>query len=180
MSKLGKKPINIPEGVEVKVDASSISVKGPKGTLTRSIPSTVAISVSGSEVIVKPNSTAKDIKSFWGLYRSLVQNMITGTSKGFEKTLEFQGVGYKATVKGKDLELGLGFSHPVTIHAPEGITFKTEKSSIKIEGIDKELIGKVATEIRSYREPEPYKGSGIRYEGEIIKRKAGKKAVASG
>ena len=116
----------------------------------------------------------------WGLSRALFQNMITGVSEGFEKVLEFQGVGYKATLKGTDLELGLGFSHPIIVKGPEGITFKTEKTTIRVQGMDKELIGKVAAEIRSHRQPEPYKGSGIRYQGEFVRRKAGKKAAATG
>ncbi len=181
MSKIGKKPINVPSGVEIKLDDGFVSVKGSKGTLRKPLPPHVAVELEGSAVKIKPADVSfKDSNVYWGLTRALIQNMIIGVTAGFEKTLEFQGVGYKAAVKGKDLELGLGFSHPVTVHGPEGIEFKTEKSSIKIIGTDKELVGKVAAEIRSYRLPEPYKGSGIRYQGEVIRRKAGKKAVASG
>lgn len=181
MSKLGKKTINIPAGVEIKIDGLNVSVKGPKGTLTGTVHNSLAVSVEGSELAVKPAGGKPDriTRAMWGLHWSLLRNMVAGVSAGFNKVLEFQGVGYKAVLKGKDLELGLGFSHPVVIEAPEGITFKTDKSSITIEGIDKELIGRVAAQIRKLRKPEPYKGSGIRYAGEVIKRKAGKKAAAA-
>ncbi len=181
MSKIGKKPIAVPNGVEVTMSGGFISVKGPKGTIKKTLPQHVTIALENNELRIKPADTAlKDSNVFWGLARSLVQNMIIGVTTGFETVLEFQGVGYKAVVKGNDLELGLGFSHPVTVAGPEGVAFKAEKSSIRIQGMDKELVGKVAAKIRSYRPPEPYKGSGIRYQGEIIRRKAGKKAVASG
>ena len=180
MSKIGKKPITIPKGVEVTINGGSISVKGPKGTATKPLPQQVEVVVEGDQLKVKPtDASSRDSKVFWGLARALIQNMIIGVSTGFEKVLEFQGVGYKATVKGSDLEMGLGFSHPITIKGAEGITFVTDKSSIKIQGMDKELIGKIAAHIRSYRFPEPYKGSGIRYQGEVIKRKAGKKAATA-
>ncbi len=180
MSKIGKKPINLPSGVELKVNDGLISVKGPKGTMVKPLPQDVEILVEGNEVKVRPLANAsKEGKVFWGLARALVQNMITGVTTGFEKILEFQGVGYKAAVKGSGLELGLGYSHPITIEGAEGITFVTDKGSIKIQGIDKELIGKIAANIRKYRLPEPYKGSGIRYQGEVIKRKAGKKAATA-
>lgn len=180
MSKIGKKPITIPSGVDVTISDGFVSAKGPKGTLKRSLPAKISALVQDKVLTLTPESMDRESRMSWGLTRALVQNMITGVSDGFEKTLEFQGVGYKATVKGNDLELGLGFSHPIVVHGPEGISFKTEKNSIKIIGVDKELIGKVAAEIRSHREPEPYKGSGIRYAGEHIRRKAGKKAAASG
>lgn len=181
MSKIGKKPIQIPAGVTIAIDGGFISVKGPKGTLKKLLPEHVTIAAEGNRLLVNPaDRTTKDGAMYWGLARALIQNMITGVTDGFEKALEFQGVGYKAVVKGNDLELGLGFSHPVTVHGAEGISFKTEKSTIRILGADKELVGKIAAEIRSFREPEPYKGSGIRYTDEVIRRKAGKKAVASG
>jgi len=178
MSKIGKKPIAIPKDVQIKMDSGLVLVKGPKGELKRFVPGDVDLNLEGDElkVILKD----KEDSATWGLASALIKNMIKGVSEGFETVLEFQGVGYKAIIKGNDLELGLGFSHPISIKAPEGITFKAEKSVIRIQGIDNELIGKVAAEIRSWRKPEPYKGSGIRYQGEIIKRKAGKKAVASG
>lgn len=180
MSKIGKKPIAVPQGVDISISEGFVTVKGPKGTVHKPMPSHVSIDIEANEINIRPiDKTTKDSKVYWGLARALVQNMITGASVGFEKVLEFQGVGYKATVKGNDLELGLGFSHPVLIQGAEGITFVTDKASIKIQGMDKELIGKIAAHIRSHRLPEPYKGSGIRYKGEVIKRKAGKKAATA-
>jgi len=184
MSKIGKKTIQIPGGTQVQIKDGLLSVKGPKGELHRNIPESINISVEKEMVTVKPINIGSDQKikesySSWGLYRALVQNMIKGVTEGFEEALEFEGVGYKAAVKGNDLELNLGFSHPINIKAPPGVSFKVEKNVIKISGIDKELVGHVAAEIRSKRKPEPYKGSGIRYKGEIIKKKAGKKAVAT-
>ena len=185
MSKIGKKLIQVPSGVEIKIDGNSITAKGPKGELKREIPNNMTVKVNNNQISVEPKDislAAKDkkVNAIWGLTRALIQNMTKGVIDGFEKVLEFQGVGYKATVKGNELELGLGYSHPVHIKAYPGIEFKVEKNVIKIIGFDKELVGKVAAEIRSQREPEPYKGSGIKYQGEIIRRKAGKKAVASG
>lgn len=180
MSKVGKKPIDIPSGVTVSVKEDTISVRGPKGELTKSLTKGVNVIVEGNLIKLTPMEGDKENIAKWGLQRALVANMIIGVTQGFEKALEFQGVGYKASVKGKDLELGLGYSHPVTIPGIEGITFSVEKNSIKISGIDKELVGKVAAEIRTKRLPEPYKGSGIRYKDEVIKRKAGKKAVTAG
>ena len=180
MSKIGKKLITIPQGVDVKVEGDLVTVKGPKGTLHKTISKDVVVKVEGNEIKLSvAEGASKDAKVFWGLSRALIQNMVTGVTTGFETVLEFQGVGYKATVKGANLEMGLGFSHPVTIEGAEGITFVTDKSSIKIQGIDKELIGKIAASIRMHRLPEPYKGSGIRYQGEVIKRKAGKKAATA-
>ncbi len=184
MSKIGKKTISVPSGVQIQVKDGTILVKGPKGELQKNIPGLISITVDNDLVSVKPaeavaGQKTKEIYSLWGLYRALVQGMIKGVTDGFEKILEFEGVGYKAAVKGDNLELSLGFSHLITVKAPQGVTFKVEKNVIKISGIDKELIGHVAAEIRSNREPEPYKGSGIRYKGEVIKKKAGKKAVAT-
>lgn len=180
MSKIGKKPIVIPQGIDVSVSGGLISVKGPKGTIQKPLPEQVSVSIEGNELKVIPeNKNSRENRVFWGLARALIQNMIIGATTGFEKVLEFQGVGYKATVKGNGLELGLGFSHPITIQGAEGVTFVTDKNSIKIQGMDKELIGKIAAHIRTYRLPEPYKGSGIRYQGEVIKRKAGKKAATA-
>jgi len=178
MSKIGKKPITIPKDVQIKMDNGLVLAKGPKGELKRFIPGDVDLNIEGEILKVTPKNIQDS--ATWGLASALIKNMIKGVSEGFETVLEFQGVGYKATVKGNDLEMGLGFSHPILIKAPEGIIFKTEKNVIRIQGIDNELIGKVSAEIRSWRSPEPYKGSGIRYQGEIIKRKAGKKAVATG
>ena len=178
MSKIGKKPITIPKDVQVKTDNGLVLVKGPKGELKRFIPGNVDFNIEGEVLKITPKNT--EDRATWGLASALVKNMIKGVTEGFEAVLEFQGVGYKAVVKGNDLELGLGFSHPVTVKAPEGITFKAEKNVIRIQGMDNELVGKVAAEIREWRKPEPYKGSGIRYQGEVVKRKAGKKAVAAG
>lgn len=185
MSKIGKQPIIIPSGVEIKFNGGFVNVKGPKGEFKKEIPDSLDLKIADNkvEILLKQDASIKDEKknkALWGLYRSLLDNYIIGASKGFEKVLEFEGVGYKAAVKGKDLELNLGYSHPIIIHAPEGITFTTEKDSIKISGADKELIGQIAHKIRSNRFPEPYQGSGIRYKVEVIKRKAGKKAATAG
>lgn len=180
MSKIGKKLITIPQGVDVKIESDLVTVKGPKGTLQKTISKDVVVNVENNEIKISlALEASKDGKVFWGLSRALIQNMIIGVSTGFETVLEFQGIGYKASVKGSNLELGLGFSHPITVEGAEGITFLTDKNSIKIQGIDKELIGKIAASIRMHRLPEPYKGSGIRYQGEVIKRKAGKKAATA-
>ena len=180
MSKIGKKPIIIPEGVSVNVGDDTISVKGSKGELTKPLIKGVDAVVDGNLIRITPKKDGKENSAKWGLQRALIANMVTGVTNGFEKVLEFQGIGYKANIKDKDLELGLGYSHPVTIPCVDGITFSVEKNSIKISGLDNELVGQVAAEIRRKRPPEPYKGSGIRYKDEVIKKKAGKKAVAAG
>jgi len=179
MSKIGKKIIEIPKGVEVKIDADSVWAKGPKGELKKTFHDSVSISVEGNNIIVKNKKTDSPDTALWGLVRSLLANMIKGVNEGFEKNLEFEGIGYKASVKGDNLELNLGYSHPIFIKAPAGIEFKVDKNVIKISGIDKELVGHIAAEIKSKRLPEPYKGKGIRYAGEVIRRKAGKKAAAT-
>ncbi len=177
MSKIGKKPIEIPPGVTVSLSGDAISVKGPKGELTKPLMEGVDIVVGGNIIKLSLQNDDKEKSARWGLQRALVANMIIGVTNSFEKVLEFQGIGYKANVKGKDLELNLGYSHPIIIPGVEGITFSVEKSSIKISGPNKELVGKVAAAIREKRSPEPYKGSGIRYKGEIIKLQTGKKSV---
>ena len=181
MSKIGKKPIQVPKGVEVKINGNSVALKGSKGELKKDFDQTIDISMNGDEIVLKLKKETKDKKilALWGLTRSLIANMIIGVAEGFEKGLEFEGVGYKANVKGNDLELNLGYSHPITIKASSGISLKVEKNTIKVMGIDKELVGHVAALIRSKRLPEPYQGSGIKYKGEIIRRKAGKKAAAT-
>lgn len=178
MSKIGKKPIDIPNDVDVKVSDGYVLVKGPRGELKHKLHNSVSVMASDKiiTVILKDGDNSP---SLWGLTRALISNMIEGVTRGFEKGLEFEGVGYKANVKGSDLELNLGYSHPILIKIPEGLIVKVEKGVIKVEGIDKELIGHFAAEIKSKRLPEPYKGSGIRYAGEVIKRKAGKKAATS-
>lgn len=180
MSKVGKKPILIPQGVEININGDFILVKGPKGELGRTIHPDIEVKVQGQEIIVSPKKETKESNALWGLFRALIANMVEGVSKGFEKGLEFEGVGFKAQVKDNDLELNLGFSHPVLFKGKEGITFKVEKNQILVSGIDKELVGLVASQIRKIKPPEPYKGKGIRYKGEIIKRKAGKKAITAG
>jgi len=181
MSKIGKKPISIPSGVTVTVADGTVTVKGPKGTLQKRLPAGIVLNVADgiASVGVASENTSREERAQWGLWRALVGNMITGAGQGWTETLEFQGVGYKAALKGKDLELSLGYSHPITVSAPEGVTFTTDKTSITIAGADKELVGHVAAIIRSHRLPEPYKGSGIRYSDEVIKRKAGKKAATA-
>lgn len=181
MSKIGKKPITLPSGVTVELSGTVLTVKGSKGTLTRQFPTELNISTAEGAVSLKPKNDrpSREASAQWGLWRALVGNMIVGVSEGWTETLEFQGVGYKANLKGKDLELSLGYSHTITIPAPEGITFTVEKTAIKISGADKEAVGHVAAIIRSKRLPEPYKGSGIRYSDEVIKKKAGKKAATA-
>lgn len=181
MSKIGKKLIQLPAGVQLSVDGRTLTAKGPKGTLTRQLPTGVSVSVTESAVVVALTAEhpTRQQSAQWGLWRALVSNMIIGVSKGWEENLEFQGVGYKAAVKGDTLELSLGYSHPVVISAPQGITFVTDKTSIKVMGTDKEVVGHIAAIIRGKRLPEPYKGSGIRYADEVIKRKAGKKAATA-
>lgn len=182
MSRIGKQQIKIPEGTSVSVNGV-IKAKGPKGELEMKKPEGFSFDIKDGFIKVIPDEKTQKSKNgpaLWGLYRSLLLGMITGVSVGFEKILEFEGVGYKATVKGSDLEFQLGFSHPVFVKAPEGIVFKVEKNKIIISGSDKYVVGQIAAKIRSEKPPEPYKGKGIRYEKEIILRKAGKKAVASG
>lgn len=176
MSRIGKKPIIIPKGVEIKIDGSFITVKGPKGELKREFLPAVSFEIVEDKIFVKPNDIKE--KPLWGLCRALLNIMIKGVSDGFEKTLEFTGVGFRAQVNGNRLELKLGYTNPVVIEAPAGVSFSTEKSTIKVMGIDKEKVGQTAALVRGARLPEPYKGTGIKYQDEIIIRKAGKKAVA--
>lgn len=180
MSRVGKKPIQILPGTEVKIEDGRITVKGSKGTLIKEIPAGVSVEIKGSEITVSPVAMNKKNRSLWGLMRMIISNMVEGTSKGFEKRLEMEGVGYRASVQGNDLVLEVGFSHDVKIPAPEGIKFSMDKAVIVISGIDKEAVGQIAAVIRRVRPPEPYKGKGIKYQGEVIKRKLGKKAATSG
>ncbi len=177
MSRIGKKPVTAPSGVTVNITDTNISVKGPKGELALALTDDVSVKLEGADIIVSPkDENDNKSRALWGTIRARIFNMVEGVSNGFEKNLELVGVGYRAAVKGNDLELNLGFSHPVVHKAPEGITFKCAKpTEVKIEGIDKQSVGQVASEIRSYRPPEPYKGKGIRYEGEHVRRKEGKK-----
>ena len=180
MSRIGKKPITIPEGVEVKMEDNLVKVKGPKGELQREVPAEIKVEIKEKELLVSPQKETKRTKALWGLSRALLSNMVEGVSQGYIKKLEIEGVGYKAVLEGEDLVLNVGFSHPVEIKKPEGITFSAEKNAITISGIDKEKVGQIAAKIRKVKPPEPYKGKGIRYEGEEIRRKAGKKAAGAG
>ncbi len=180
MSRIGKKLIEIPQGIEVKIDGSLVSVKGPKGELKRNIRPEIKLEVKDNQITVNPIKETKKTGAFWGLTRSLVSNMVEGVFKGFEKKLQIEGVGYRGIMEGDVLVLNLGFSHQVKIKSPEGITLSIEKNIITVSGIDKELVSQTAAEIKKKRKPDPYKGKGIRYVGEIVKKKVGKKAVGAG
>lgn len=181
MSRIGKKQITIPDGASVTKDGPHILVKGPKGELGWKLNQAIDIVIEGKILTVKPVSLAKlkVAAALWGTTRALIQNMVDGVTRGFEKKLEIEGIGYRASLEGKTLQLSVGFSHPVRIEAPEGIQFKVEKNVITISGIDKVLVGEMAARIRRVKPPEPYKGKGIRYQGEVVRRKQGKKATAS-
>lgn len=181
MSRIGKSPVTIPSGVEVKVEGNVVSVKGPKGQLTQEMDECVTMNIDGSEITFTRASEAPDHRAKHGLYRALVQNMVVGVSEGYKKELEVIGVGYRATATGQLLELALGYSHPIAIELPSEIkvTADTQKGKapvVTLESYDKQLLGQVAAKIRSLRKPEPYKGKGIRFVGEEIRRKAGKSA----
>jgi len=178
MSRVGKNPIPVSSGVEVSISGATVTVKGPKGTLERELHPAVSARIDGDDVVVERVDDESVSRSMHGLTRSLIANMIEGVTEGFTKELLIEGVGYRAQAKGKDaLELSLGFSHPVAIQAPEGIEFDVpQQTQIFVKGIDKQLVGQVAADIRKWRKPEPYKGKGIRYAGERIIRKAGKAA----
>jgi large subunit ribosomal protein L6 len=179
MSRIGKKPILVPSGATVTVSGNLVTLKGPKGELKGELHPDVAAEVKGSEIVISPKRKAKRVFALWGLMRSLVANMVEGVTSGFEKKLEFEGIGFRANVEGSVLVFQLGFSHPVRFEAPEGIKFAVEKNTITVSGIDKWLVGETTARIRALKPPEPYKGKGIRHQGEVIRRKAGKKAVAS-
>ncbi len=176
MSRIGKKPVEIPGGVTASVSGQTISVKGPKGQRSFTATDDVDIAVDGSVVTVKPRGESKRARQQWGMTRTQVQNLVTGVTDGFKRELEIQGVGYRAQAQGKTLKLALGYSHDVDFQIPEGIQIVTPKpTEIEITGIDQQLVGEVAAKIREWRKPEPYKGKGIRYKGEFIFRKEGKK-----
>lgn len=175
MSRIGKKPIPVPKGVEVKIDGQNVSVKGSKGELKREIPTQIAVTLEDGTVAVAPTNESRKARQMHGLCRTLVANMVEGVSKGFEKRLEIQGVGYRAAMKGTTLVLNVGYSNPVEIPPPDGIQMAVEaNTNVIVTGISKELVGNTAARIRDVRPPEPYKGKGIRYAGEMIRRKAGK------
>jgi large subunit ribosomal protein L6 len=177
MSRIGKLPIEIPSGVEVQVDGGIVRVKGPKGELSQKVSSDLSFEREDSKLVVKRPTDRKDHRALHGLTRSLIYNMVTGVTEGFEKRLEIQGVGYRAQLKGKGLELALGYSHPVKVDAPEGIEFEVPMpTQVIVRGIDKQVVGEIAARIRKTRPPEPYKGKGIRYAGEQVSRKVGKRA----
>jgi large subunit ribosomal protein L6 len=175
MSRIGKKPVPIPKGVTVTLDGSKITVKGPKGELSRSLPGAMLVSMKDNEVVVERPSDENEHKALHGLTRTLVANMVEGVTAGFSKQLEISGVGYKAEQRPYGLQLSLGFSHVIEYRAPAGIKLTApQPTQVNIEGANKEMVGQVAAEIRSYRPPEPYKGKGIKYAGEQVRRKAGK------
>ena len=177
MSRIGKLPVPVPDGVDVQLDGLTVTAKGPKGELTRTMPEGVEIALEDDTVVVTRLSDSRVNRSRHGLVRSLVANMVTGVHEGYSRTLELVGIGYRAQPKGSDLELQVGYSHPVTIEAPEGISFEVpQPTRVVVSGIDKVLVGQIAANVRKVRPPEPYKGKGIRYENERVRRKAGKAA----
>ncbi len=176
MSRIGKKPVSLPTGVNAAINDGIIEVKGPKGALSMPTVADIAYSIEGNEIRVVPANDTKRARSFWGMQRTLVSNLVVGVSDGFTKVLEITGVGYRASVQGKTLKLQLGYSHDVNYDIPEGITIKTpDQTTVEISGSDRQKVGQVAAEIRRWRKPEPYKGKGIKYRGEFIFRKEGKK-----
>ncbi|NNC73419.1 MAG: 50S ribosomal protein L6 [Sphingomonadaceae bacterium] len=176
MSRIGKQPVALPDGVTAEIEGSELSVKGPKGTLTMSLADDLEYKVEDGKILVTPANDTKQARSFWGMQRTLVSNLVVGVTDGFTKTLEITGVGYRAQSQGKTLKLQLGYSHDVDYAIPEGIEIKTpDQTTVEISGIDKQQVGQVAAEIRKWRKPEPYKGKGIKYRGEYIFRKEGKK-----
>jgi large subunit ribosomal protein L6 len=177
MSRIGKQPIPIPDGVNVAVDPGRVTVNGPLGELTQNVPQRMLIEKEDGQLLVKRPTERGDDRALHGLTRSLVANMVEGVTNGFEKRLEIQGVGYRASLRGTALELNVGYSHPVVIDAPAGITFEVPvQTEVIVKGIDKQQVGEIAAEIRDVRPPEPYKGKGIRYQGEYVRRKVGKRA----
>lgn len=180
MSRVGKAPIPVPSGVDVAISGSQVTVKGPKGSLERDIPSSMIVRQDGETLVVERPDDARQSRALHGLTRSLLNNMVVGVTQGYTKELEIVGVGYRATAKGPGgVQLALGFSHPVDITAPEGVTFEVPSPNrVVVQGIDKEQVGQVAADIRAWRKPEPYKGKGVRYVGEHVRRKAGKTAGA--
>jgi large subunit ribosomal protein L6 len=177
MSRIGRKPIPVPAGVTISIEPELVRVNGPRGELTERIPRDIDVEQDGEELLVKRPTDRGEHRALHGLTRSLVANMVEGVTAGFEKRLEIQGVGYRAQLKGKSLEMALGYSHPVSIEPPEGIEFEVpQPTEVIVRGIDKQLVGQVAADIRKRRPPEPYKGKGIRYRGEHVARKVGKRA----
>ena len=177
MSRIGKLPIEVPSGVEVTVEGTLATVKGPKGTLAQTIPTSISVRQEGNQLVVERPDDEREHRSLHGLVRSLVANMVEGVTNGYEKQLEIQGVGYRVQAQGSDLVFSLGYSHQIPVKAPEGITFEvTSPTRFSVRGIDKQQVGQVAADIRRLRKPDPYKGKGVRYAGEVVRRKAGKTA----
>jgi len=174
MSRIGKKPIEIPQGVDVKIEGQQVKIKGPRGELQKSVRPEVSVALKEGKIFLTGQNS-----SFLGLTRALLANMVKGVTEGYEKKLELEGVGYKVALEGQDLVLNVGFTHPVKIKAPEGIKFSVEKNVITVSGINKELVGQIAAKIRFVNPPEPYKGKGIRYQGEQVRRKLGKRAATT-
>jgi len=180
MSRLGKKPIEIPEGVDVNKEGGGLlKVKGPLGELEREFRKEIDIKIEDKKIVLSPKIKTPEAVALWGTYSSHIRNMIEGVTKGFEKKLLIEGVGFKAQLEGKDIVFNLGFSHPVKLEIPEGVKVAIEKNLITVSGIDKEKVGQFSADIRSLKKPEPYKGKGIRYEDEVVRKKAGKKATAA-
>ena len=180
MSRIGRKPIELPTGVEAKLQDSHLDIKGSKGTLSLDLTRGIGLEIAENQIIVKKTKESKEASALWGLTRALVANMVEGVTKGYEKKLELQGVGFRMAIKGKSLDLALGFSHPVVIDIPEGLEVKIEENNILlITGIDKQAVGQFAAEIKKLKPVEPYKGKGFRYVGEYVRRKAGKKAASA-
>ena len=177
MSRIGKQPIELPSGVNVAISPGRVQVNGPLGELSQNVPARMQVEQDDGNLLVKRPTERGDDRALHGLTRSLIANMVEGVTKGFEKRLELQGVGYRATLRGSDLELNVGFSHPVVVKPPQGISFEVpEPTSVLVKGIDKQQVGEIAAQVRKVRPPEPYKGKGIRYEGEYVRRKVGKRA----
>ena len=180
MSRIGKQPISLPAGVTATVANNVATVKGPKGELSVRIHPAISVAVAEGTLTCTVAKQSKQAAALWGTTRANIANMVQGVTAGYRKQLELQGVGYRANLKGKDLELQIGFSHPVLVKAPAGVTFAVEKEIITVEGIDRQLVGQMAAEVRAVRKPEPYQGKGIRYVGEIVRRKVGKVVGATG
>ena len=176
MSRIGKRPVAMPSGVSATTEGQTLTVKGPKGSLSLQMLDEIRYDVGGDGILVQPANDSQRARAFWGMQRTMVQNLVTGVTEGFTKTLEISGVGYRAAMQGKTLRLQLGYSHDVNIPVPEGIDIKTpDPTTIEISGVDRQRVGQLAAEIRRWRKPEPYKGKGIKYAGEFIFRKEGKK-----
>jgi large subunit ribosomal protein L6 len=175
MSRIGRLPIPVPSGVEVSIDGQNVTVKGPKGQLSHTVISPIAIAQDEGKLVVTRPDDERESRARHGLSRTLVANMVTGVTQGYVKTMEIVGVGYRVTQRGADLEFALGYSHPITVRPPEGISFRVETPTrFHVEGIDKQKVGEVAANIRKLRKPDPYKGKGVRYQGEVVRRKVGK------